>query len=207
MYERFTDEARKVMLATNQEAARFNDEFMDTEHMLLAITQQNTCRAAQVLTSCGLNLSALRLEVEKHLHKGPDMVTVGRLPQTPRVRKAVEVAAEEAHALSKPYIATEHLLLGILRQEEGLAQGILHGLQITYERVREKILLFPAPEGDLPSTESSLPSSTTFKEFPPELAAKLTAITQCIDQFRAEFVRFENFWRDLLKEIDDLRAL
>jgi len=90
MYERFTDRARKVMQLANQEAQRFNHEYIGTEHILLGLVKEGTGVAANVLKNLDIDLRKIRLEVEKIVQAGPDMVTMGKLPQTPRAKKVIE---------------------------------------------------------------------------------------------------------------------
>ena len=92
MYERFTDRARKVMQLANQEAQRFNHEYIGTEHILLGLVKEGSGVAANVLKNLEVDLRKIRLEVEKIVQSGPDMVTMGKLPQTPRAKKVVEYA-------------------------------------------------------------------------------------------------------------------
>ena len=96
MYERFTDRARKVMQLANQEAQRFNHEYIGTEHILLGLVKEGTGVAANVLKNLDIDLRKIRLEVEKIVQAGPDMVTMGKLPQTPRAKKVIEYSIEEA---------------------------------------------------------------------------------------------------------------
>src|SRR5688572_32354676 len=96
MYERFTDRARKVMQLANQEAQRFNHEYIGTEHVLLGLIKEGSGVAANVLKNLDVDLRKIRLEVEKLVQSGPDMVTMGKLPQTPRAKKVIEYAIEEA---------------------------------------------------------------------------------------------------------------
>ena len=119
MYERFTDRARKVMQLANQEAQRFNHEYIGTEHILLGLVKEGSGVAANVLKNLDVDLRKIRLEVEKLLQSGPDMVTMSRLPQTPRAKKVIEYAMEEARNLGHNYVGTEHILLGLLREEGG----------------------------------------------------------------------------------------
>lgn len=99
MYERFTDRSRKVMQLANQEAQRFNHEHIGTEHILLGIVKEGGGLAASVLKNMGMDLRKIRLEVEKIVQPGPDTVTMGKLPQTPRARKAIENAMDQARGL------------------------------------------------------------------------------------------------------------
>jgi len=140
MYERFTDRARKVMQLANQEAQRFNHEYIGTEHVLLGLIKEGSGVAANVLKNLDVDLRKIRLEVEKLVQSGPDMVTMGRLPQTPRAKKVIEYSMEEARNLSHNYVGTEHILLGLLREQEGVAAQVLMNLGLKLEEVREEVL-------------------------------------------------------------------
>jgi ATP-dependent Clp protease ATP-binding subunit ClpC len=140
MYERFTDRARKVMQLANQEAQRFNHEYIGTEHVLLGLVKEGSGVAANVLKNLEVDLRKIRIEVEKIVQTGPDMVTMGKLPQTPRAKKVIEYAMEEARQLNHNYVGTEHLLLGLLREQEGVAAQVLMNLSMKLEDVREEVL-------------------------------------------------------------------
>ncbi|QDT61722.1 ClpA/B family protein [Stieleria bergensis] len=140
MYERFTDRARKVMQLANQEAQRFNHEYIGTEHILLGLVKEGSGVAANVLKNLDVDLRKIRMEVEKLVQSGPDMVTVGKLPQTPRAKKVIEYSMEEARNLNHSYVGTEHILLGLLREQEGVAAQVLTNLGMKLEDVREEVL-------------------------------------------------------------------
>jgi len=140
MYERFTDRARKVMQLANQEAQRFNHEYIGTEHILLGLIKEGSGVAANVLKNLDVDLRKIRLEVEKLVQSGPDMVTMGKLPQTPRAKKVIEYSMEEARNLNHNYVGTEHILLGLLREQEGVAAQVLMNLGLKLEDVREEVL-------------------------------------------------------------------
>ena len=140
MFERFTDRARKVMALANQEAQRFNHEYIGTEHILLGLVKEGSGVGANVLKNLDVDLRKVRLEVEKLVKSGPDMVTMGKLPQTPRAKKVIEYAIEEARNLNHNYVGTEHLLLGLLREHEGVAAQVLMNLGLKLEEVREEVL-------------------------------------------------------------------
>ena len=140
MYERFTDRARKVMQLANQEAQRFNHEYIGTEHILLGLVKEGSGVAANVLKNLEVDLRKIRLEVEKIVQSGPDMVTMGKLPQTPRAKKVIEYSMEEARNLNHNYVGTEHILLGLLREQEGVAAQVLMNLGLKLEDVREEVL-------------------------------------------------------------------
>ena len=140
MYERFTDRARKVMQLANQEAQRFNHEYIGTEHILLGLVKEGSGVAANVLKNLDVDLRKIRLEVEKLVQSGPDMVTMGKLPQTPRAKKVIEYSMEEARNLNHNYVGTEHILLGLLREQEGVAAQVLMNLSLKLDDVREEVL-------------------------------------------------------------------
>ncbi len=150
MFERFTDRARKVMALANQEAQRFNHEYIGTEHVLLGLVKEGSGVGANVLKNLDVDLRKVRLEVEKLVKSGPDMVTMGRLPQTPRAKKVIEYAIEEARNLNHNYVGTEHLLLGLLREQDGVAAQVLMNLSLKLDEVREEVLnlLGAGTEGD-----------------------------------------------------------
>jgi ATP-dependent Clp protease ATP-binding subunit ClpC len=140
MFERFTDRARKVMALANQEAQRFNHEYIGTEHILLGLVKEGSGVGATVLKNLDVDIKKLRLEVEKQVKSGPDMVTMGKLPQTPRAKKVIEYAIEEARSLNHNYVGTEHILLGILRETEGIAAQVLMSCSLKLEDVRQEVL-------------------------------------------------------------------
>src|SRR5438132_3937700 len=140
MFERFTDRARKVMALANQEAQRFNHEYIGTEHILLGLVKEGSGVGANVLKNLDVDLRKVRLEGEKLVKSGPDMVTMGKLPQTPRAKKVIEYAIEEARNLNHNYVGTEHLLLGLLREHDGVAAQVLMNLGLKLEEVREEVL-------------------------------------------------------------------
>ena len=157
MYERFTDRARKVMQLANQEAQRFNHEYIGTEHILLGLIKEGSGVAAEVLKNFGLDLRKIRQEVEKIAQYGPEMVTMGRLPQTPRAKQAIQYAIECAKDLNHDYVGTEHLLLGLSREVEGVAAQILLNLGLKLKDVDFEVLnrlAFP-PKKDSNNTSFS----------------------------------------------------
>jgi ATP-dependent Clp protease ATP-binding subunit ClpC len=141
MYERFTDRARKVMQLANQEAQRFNHEYIGTEHILLGLVKEGSGVAANVLKNLDIDLRKIRLEVEKIVQTGSgEMVSMGKLPHTPRAKKVIDYSIEEARNLNHNYVGTEHLLLGLLREQEGVAAQVLMNLGLKLEDVREEVL-------------------------------------------------------------------
>src|SRR5437016_1163147 len=140
MYERFTDRARKVMQLANQEAQRLNHADIGPEHILLGLVKEGSGVAANVLKNLDIDLRKIRLEVEKLVQSSPEVGTPGKLPQTPRAKKVIEYSIEEARNLNHNYVGTEHLLLGLLREQEGVAAQVLMNLGLKLEDVREEVL-------------------------------------------------------------------
>jgi ATP-dependent Clp protease ATP-binding subunit ClpC len=128
------------MQLANQEAQRFNHEYIGTEHILLGLVKEGSGVAANVLKNLDVDLRKIRLEVEKLVQSGPEMVTIGKLPQTPRAKKVIEYSMEEARNLNHNYVGTEHILLGLLREQEGVAAQVLMNLGMKLEDVREEVL-------------------------------------------------------------------
>lgn len=140
MYERFTDRARKVMMLANEEAQRLRHEYIGTEHILLGLVGEGAGVAANVLKSLGVDQETVHLEVEKLISVGQHDVPQQQLPLTPRAKKALEYAMGEAINLRNEYVGTEHLLLGLLREEEGVAAQVLMNCGLRLEQVRNQVL-------------------------------------------------------------------
>jgi ATP-dependent Clp protease ATP-binding subunit ClpC len=158
MFERFTDRARKVMALANQEAQRLNHEYIGTEHILLGLVKEGSGVGANVLKNLDIDLRKVRMEVEKLVKAGPEMVTMGRLPQTPRAKKVIEYAIEEARNLNHNYVGTEHLLLGLLREHDGVAAQVLMNLNLKLEEVREEVLNLLGAGNERSESSGSTPS-------------------------------------------------
>ena len=139
MFERLSDHARKMMAYANQEAQRLNHEYIGTEHVLLGLVKEGSGTAAQALRNLDIDLRKIRLDVERLVRSGPELVTMGKLPQTPATKKVIEFAIEEARNLDHKYVGTEHLLLGLMRQLNGVAAQILLNLGLKLEKIREEI--------------------------------------------------------------------
>ena len=161
MYERFTDRARKVMQLANQEAQHFNHEYIGTEHILLGLVKEGSGVAANVLKNLDSDLRKIRIEVEKLVQTGPEMVTMGKLPHTPRAKKVIEYSMEEARNLGHNYVGTEHILLGLLREQEGVAAQVLLNLELRLDEVREEVLNLLGH--GMESGESERPASSSTK--------------------------------------------
>jgi ATP-dependent Clp protease ATP-binding subunit ClpC len=139
MFNRFTERARKVLVLAKEEARRFNHDYIGTEHILLGLIREGEGVACAVLQNLGIDLERLRIEIEKLISPGSSASVLGDIPFTPRAKKALELAAEEAHNLGHNYIGTEHILLGLLREGEGLASQVIFSLGVDLRKIREEI--------------------------------------------------------------------
>src|ERR1700730_16357306 len=130
MFEGFTDRDRRVMALANQEAQRFNHEYIGTEHILLGLIKEGAGVGANALKTFNIDLRKVRLKVQKIVQPGPDTVTMGKLPKTPLAKKVIEYSIEEARTLNHSYVGTEHLLLGLLREQGSVAAQVLMNLGV-----------------------------------------------------------------------------
>jgi len=140
MFNRFTERARKVIILAKEEARRFNHDYIGTEHILLGLVREGEGVAAAVLQKIGVSLENIRLEIEKLVQPGPTTQIIGDIPFTPRAKKALELAAEEARSLGHNYIGSEHLLLGLIREGEGIASQVLLNLGMDLNTVRNEVM-------------------------------------------------------------------
>lgn len=136
----FTPRAQQVLALAGKEADRLHHNFVGTEHLLLGLTRLGQGTAANVLERMGLDLETVRIEVEKQVGAGPDKKFSGHLPYTPRTKKVLALAAKEARALSHTYVGTEHVLLGLLLEGDGVAARVLKALGVDTEKARVEIL-------------------------------------------------------------------
>ncbi|TAN36801.1 MAG: ATP-dependent Clp protease ATP-binding subunit [Verrucomicrobia bacterium] len=155
--DRFTARAKKVLQLARQEADRFNHNYIGTEHLLLGLIALGEGVAVIILEKMGVDLGVARIEVEKAVGSGPETKTAGAVPFTPRVKKVLALARQEAQNLGHDYIGTEHLLLGLLAEGEGVAAQVLKNLNVDAERTRVEILKEFEPEQEA-GEASSIPS-------------------------------------------------
>jgi ATP-dependent Clp protease ATP-binding subunit ClpC len=147
-FDHFTDRARKVITLARDEAERLSHDYVGTEHILLGLAKEGTGMACQVLSSLDIDYNDIRQEVEKKVHPNTDVATAGPLPLTPRSKKVLNFAIEEAKGLGHNYVGTEHLLLALLREPEGVAAECLANLGVDAEKVREQLLAMMSPGND-----------------------------------------------------------
>jgi ATP-dependent Clp protease ATP-binding subunit ClpA len=191
--DRFTDRARKVMALANQEAQRFNHEYIGTEHILLGLVKEGSGVGATILKNLDVDIKKLRLEVERLIKRGPDMVTMGKLPQTPRAKKVIQYAIEEACLLKRDCVGTEHILLGLLRDSEGIAAQDLMNLGLKLEDVRQEVLnLLGAGVDDGPAALGMKMSPTEGRKPKSEGQRSRASIVHAIPENRMTWVKCLN---------------
>jgi ATP-dependent Clp protease ATP-binding subunit ClpC len=140
MMNNFTPRAQQVLALARKEADRFNHNYVGTEHLLLGLIKLGQGVAVNVLTKLGLDLETVRMQVEQQVGSGPETKMVGNIPYTPRVKKVLALASKEAKALNHSYVGTEHILLGLLREGEGVAAQVLRNLDVNLDKARSEIL-------------------------------------------------------------------
>jgi ATP-dependent Clp protease ATP-binding subunit ClpC len=153
MMNNFTPRAQQVLALARKEADRFNHNYVGTEHLLLGLIKLGQGVAVNVLQKMGLDLETVRMEVEKQVGSGPETKMVGNIPYTPRVKKVLALAGKEAKSLNHSYVGTEHILLGLLREGEGVAARVLKNLEVDIERTRNEILKELDPNFTPPESE------------------------------------------------------
>jgi ATP-dependent Clp protease ATP-binding subunit ClpC len=180
MYERFTNRARKVMQLANQEAQRLQHEYIGTEHILLGLVKEGDGIAANVLKNLDADLRKIRLEVEKIAQGGTYQAKSGQLPHTPHARRVLDAALEEARNCEHNYVGTEHLLLGLLREKEGVAAQVLVNMGLRVEDVREEVLDL------LGQTIDQVEEDETLVELPVEIQQAVRDLDAQIEQLTRE---------------------
>jgi len=195
MYERFTDRARKVLQLANQEAQRFKCEYIGTEHILLGLVNEGSGVAANVLKNLDINLQKIRREVETIIQPGQYSTILAKRPETPRAKKVIEYAIEEARKLTHHYVGTEHLLLGLLREDEGVAAQVLMNLGLRLDMVHEEVLVLlgqqPLPVSGEDVQKMERGSEDSFQDegagiqhLPEEAQLAIAAFDQLINQLQ-----------------------
>ncbi|MCS7233012.1 MAG: ATP-dependent Clp protease ATP-binding subunit [Synergistetes bacterium] len=180
-YNYFTERARRVINSAAQEAKSFNHDYIGTEHLLLGLTREKDSVAARVLDSLGISLDKVRQEIEKIIGRGREEVKTEQLPLTPRAKRALELALSEAQSMGHGYVGTEHILLGLIKEGEGVAAQILINLGADLETVREKLLDVLGGEGEERAGTFS-PKKTLFKK-------KERTSTPTLDEFGVDLTK------------------
>lgn len=198
--QKLTPRAQQVLSMARKEADRFNHNFCGTKHVLLGLIKLRQGVAFSVLVKPGLDLDTVRLEVEKEVGVGPDQKYMGPIPYTPRVKKVISLAVKEARTLNHTYVSTEHLLLGLLLEGDGIAARVLKDYGVELESTRARILRELDPEAN--ESEEAKVQEAGVQEKPP-LIQLLTQILMRIggDQNPAGLVQTMNILKAILSEI------
>src|SRR5881628_1847319 len=139
-FDRFNDRAKRVLALAQDEAIRFNHNYIGTEHLLLGLVREGEGVAARVLDSLGVELSKVRKAVEFVIGRGDSTTSPSEITLSPRAKKVIELAIDEARKLGHSHVGTEHLLLGLVREGEGIASGVLESLGVSLEKVRHQVI-------------------------------------------------------------------
>src|SRR5436309_7287152 len=158
-FDKFTERARKVLTYAQEEARRFNHNYIGAEHLLLGLVREHDGVAAQVLRSLGAEPVRIRHALEFIIGRGDRMI-VGEVGLTPRAGKTIELAVDEARRLGHHYIGTQHLLLGLVREGEGIAASVLESLGVNLEKVRSEVIKVLTQSGSAPHGERRSASKT-----------------------------------------------
>jgi len=185
MFERFTDRARRVVVLAQEEARMLNHNYIGTEHILLGLIHEGEGVAAKALTSLGISLEAVRQQVEEIIGQGQQAPS-GHIPFTPRAKKVLELSLREALQLGHNYIGTEHILLGLIREGEGIAAQVLVRLGADLNRVRVQVIhLVHSEKGDRPTRIAAAAEPVRLRaqgeHWVAELPSTLAKLTQRIE--------------------------
>ncbi len=201
-FDKFTERARKVLSLAQEEAQRFQHNYIGTEHLLLGLVREGEGVAAKVLNNLGVDLNKVRSAVEWIIGRG-DRIVLGEIGLTPRAKKVIELAVDEARRLNHHYIGTEHLLLGLVREGEGIASGVLESLGVNLERVRTQTIMVLSHAGGTPAEEST-------EKPTPRLAEAFGKVLQLAQEearlFQHDHVGTEHLLLGLLREGDGIAA-
>ena len=178
-FDKFTERARRVLTLAQEEAQRFNHNYIRTEHFLLGLVREGDGVAARVLNNLGVELADVRAKVEFIIGRG-EALRMGEIGLTPRAKKVVEYAVDEARRLNHHYIGTEHLLLGLLREGSGIASGVLESLGVSLERVRAEVLQVLGQPGGVHSPVDIGPGQPVGRARDPRFAAPLGELVRVI---------------------------
>jgi len=180
MWQRFTERARKVVFYAQEEAQKFGEGYVSTEHLLLGLVRESDSVAARVLEKLGVSLNRIRAEVEKQLPRG-DARPSQDMTLTPRAKRVIDLAYDEARNLNNNYIGTEHLLLGLIREGDGLAGRVLAKLGVELEKARKEVMALQDNETQTKSggrSPSTTPGGTTKTQTLDEFGRDLTELAR-----------------------------
>ena len=191
-FENFTTGARKVLTYAVEEAHRFNHNYIGTEHLLLGVVREGDGVAARVLADMGVDLPKVRGAIAHIIGRGDKMVA-GEIGLTPRAKKVIELAVDEARRLNHHYIDTEHLLLGMIREGEGIAAGVLESMGVNLDRVRQAVIQVVSQGGEPP--EELLPARPALPRFGELRRVLAVHESQTVDDVEATILSLELYER------------
>ena len=167
MFERFTERARRVVVLAQDEARMLDHNYIGTEHILLGLIQEGHGLAARALESLGISLAVVRQQVEEIIGRGQQQPPSGHIPFTPRAKKVLELSLREALQLGHTYIGTEHILLGLIREGDGVAAQVLVGVGVDLNRARQQVIQLVAGPGRRKRCRSPATSGPSWPPWPP----------------------------------------
>lgn len=194
MAKKFTSNAQKIILIAQEEAKRLNHDYVGTEHILLGLSAIEGTVSNKILSNLGVTFRKVRQEIEKMVGVGDTIMLLGEIPFTPRAKKVLEFSVEESQMLGTEHIGTEHILLGLIREEEGMACKILENLGLNLDLVRDTVLSFlgDAEQGDLNEDISDLPQEINLNSLSKNsrgAAAKKKSKTPTLDEYTRDLTR------------------
>ncbi len=192
MAKRFTENAQKIILIAQEEAKRLNHDYVGTEHILLGLSALDGTVSNKILINLGVTFRKVRLEIEKMVGIGDTIMLLGEIPFTPRAKKVLEFSVEESQMLGTEHIGTEHILLGLIREEEGMAGRILENLGLNLDAVREAVLNFigDAGPGDLTEDLTDLQQEINLNALPKrETSENKKAKTPTLDEYTRDLTK------------------
>ncbi|MCL6519205.1 MAG: ATP-dependent Clp protease ATP-binding subunit [Armatimonadetes bacterium] len=154
MWQRFTERARRVVFFAQEEASRLGENFVTTEHLLLGLVRESDSVAARILDRMGVSLNRIRAEIERQVTRGDGRLSQDTMQLTPRAKRVIDLAYDEARQLNNNYIGTEHLLLGLIREGEGLAARVLAKLGVDLERTRREVMNLQSDDSSMATTRT-----------------------------------------------------
>ena len=183
-FDRFNDRAKRVLALAQDEAIRFNHNYIGTEHLLLGLVREGEGVAARVLDSLGVELSKVRTAVEFIIGRGDSTTSPSEITLSPRTKKVIELAIDEARKLGHSHVGTEHLLLGLVREGEGIASGVLESLGVSLEKVRHQVIATLGQQHPQAAEAAAAGGKSTSSKTPTldQLGVNLTAMAKAQDR-------------------------
>lgn len=205
-FEKFNDQARSVLKLSQEAACQLSHNYIGTEHIMLGLVGETKGVAAQVLASMEVDLTKIRSAVEFIIGRGDKLVYGGGLELTPRAKKVIELGIDEARRMNHTYIGTEHLLIGLLREGEGVAAGVLESLGVTIEKVRNEThrVLSGRAKDIVLKQEPESPFAVAFEALM-DVQRRLAHTDQALARAEADLVKAQAYVEEVTRRRDDLK--